>query len=439
MSDVEYTLFSSADNRRLGRYGGVPKALVCIQQDDGNEIWQMNARMKTKTHSKAATTGLPNQAILPRMLEVGGAAGKRVLAMGAELKSSLCLLSEAGAGMSEPLGGLSDPEEYRRYDRVVKQIMADNACRPEVVAHDLHPQYMSTLRAQQLGLPTIAIQHHHAHIVSVLTDTGADGPVVGICCDGVGYGTDGAAWGCEIMACDAAGFERLSHLQYFPLIGGDAAAIHTWRPAVALLELAFGDSWRKHLPPAFSGVPSSDLDVVEAALRRKINTPSTSSLGRVFDAVSFMLGLCAKNEHEAQAAIALESAASSHSVEPYGYETITSDGSRVISIAPMIRALVRDLSAKRSICTMSARFHETVARMLAAGAVIGCEVSGVSTVALSGGCFANRRLQGRLTERLEERGLTVLVPRRVSFGDDGVSLGQAVAAAAMWERSDACA
>ncbi|MFH1418954.1 MAG: hypothetical protein ABII12_11805 [Planctomycetota bacterium] len=390
-------------------------------------------------HRKAASPGLPDPGAFPRSLGLDQSAEKRVLAMGGELKSSLCLLSGATARMSEPLGSLSDPEEYRRYDRLVEKVMTDDACRPEVVAHDLHPQYVSTLRAQRLELPTIAVQHHHAHIVSVIADMGHDGPVVGICCDGVGYGTDGAAWGCEIMACDASGFERLSHLRYFPLIGGDAAAIHTWRPAVALLEQAYGPQWRENLPPAFARVPPADLDVVEAALSRKVNAPLSSSLGRVFDAVSFMLGLCDKNEHEAQAAIALEAAASGHSVEPYAYETITSDGSLTISVAPMVRALVRDLRAERSICTMSARFHETVARMLAAGAVMGCEVSGVSTVALSGGCFANRRLLGRLTERLTDRGLTVLVSRRVSFGDDGLSLGQAFAAAAMYERTDACA
>jgi hydrogenase maturation protein HypF len=272
-----------------------------------------------------------------------------------------------------------------------------------------------------------------------MVEHGLEEPVVGVCCDGVGYGTDGAAWGCEIMACDAVDFERLAHLEYFPLVGGDAAAIHTWRPAAAMLARAYGPEWREHLPPVFDRVRKEELDTFESAMAADVNAPLTSSLGRVFDAVSFMLDLCDRNDEEAQAAIALESAASKRSVEPYPYGTTTCNGSFQLSLSPMVRAIVQDLQANRSIGTMAARFHETAARMLSASAVMGSSISGVPTIVVSGGCFANRRLLHRFTELVETRGLTVRAPARVSCGDAGLALGQAAVAAAKHQRAQSCA
>ncbi len=362
-----------------------------------------------------------------------------ILATGSEMKSTVCFCRGQEAVLSPALGNLTDPQVYRQYVQMIEQLREKLGFTADLVAHDLHPLYVSTRYAKGLGLPTVAVQHHHAHVVSIMVDHGVDKPIVGICCDGVGYGTDGAAWGCEILACDAAGFERLSHLEYFPLVGGDAAAIHTWRPAASLLEHAFGADWRSNLTESFDRVPREELDRFAQALKAKINSPMTSSLGRVFDGISFLLGLCDKNEREAQAAIALEAAASDLDVEPYPYETTTCGGSFKMSLAPMVRAIVQDVRAKRSTGAISARFHETVARMLTAVAVMACEMTGASTAVLSGGCFANRRLRERLTERLGKRHLTVLLPTRVSCGDAALALGQAVIAAAMQERAGSCA
>jgi hydrogenase maturation protein HypF len=272
-----------------------------------------------------------------------------------------------------------------------------------------------------------------------MADADIQGPVVGVCCDGVGYGSDGAAWGCEVMACDASSFERLSHLQYFPLFGGDAAAVETWRPAAALLKQALGEQWRRLMPPSFSRVAETDLDAFDRITSSTVHLPQTSSLGRAFDAISFMLGLCDRNEKEAQAAIALESAAVNEVVEAYPYETTAGAGPCKMSLAPLVRAIVKDLRAGKDVGTMSARFHEAAARMLAGSAQMACEMSGVSVVVLSGGCFMNRRLRTRMVERLEERRLTVVQAKRVSCGDASLALGQAVAAAAMRERAGGCA
>jgi hydrogenase maturation protein HypF len=363
----------------------------------------------------------------------------RVLAVGGELKAAACVYSGREALLSEPLGNLTDPQTYRQYVRCIEQLLAQRSFSPDLVAHDLHPQYLSTQYARALDIPTVAVQHHHAHIVAVMAEQGIEGPVVGVCCDGVGYGSDGAAWGCEVMACDASAFERLCHLEYFPLFGGDAAAIETWRPAAALLKQALGEQWRKLMPDSFSRVPEDELEAFDRVTSAKINLPRTSSLGRVFDAVSFMLGLCDRNDREAQAAIALEAAAGQEDVEPYPYETTTCNGSFRMSLAPMVRAIVKDLRAKKDVGMVAARFHEAVARMLAAAAVMACEMSGVSRTVLSGGCFANRRLRSRMVERLENRHLTVAQAERVSCGDAGLALGQAVAAAARRERAGACA
>lgn len=371
--------------------------------------------------------------------EINRSTRERILAVGGELKSTVCMFTNRTALLSEPIGDLTDPRAYRQYVELVGKWESQREFYPDVVAHDMHPLYMSTRFAQTLRLPTIAVQHHHAHIVSVMAEQGVEGPAVGICCDGVGYGTDGAAWGCEIMACDASGFERLAHLNYFPLIGGDAAAVQTWRPAAALMAQAYGDGWMDAYAPVFARLDRRELVTCQRVIKSGFNAPMTSSLGRVFDGVSFLLGLCDKNEREAQAAIALEAAAVGDDVEPYPYETTTTSGSFKMSIVPMVRSIVEDLRAGADVGTMSARFHETLARMLSASALMSCSLTGAPAVVLSGGCFANKRLRGRLIDRLRMRDIKVVTPDRVSCGDAGLALGQAVIAAAMRERSGACA
>ena len=374
-----------------------------------------------------------------RVFKLATRTGRNVLAVGGELKSTVCFHTAGEAVLTQPAGDLTDPATYRRFLDRIAELTQRYGFRPELIAHDLHPRYMSTQYALSAGIPTIAVQHHHAHLVSVMAEWRVDRPVVGICCDGVGYGSDGAAWGCEVLVCETGGFERAGHLDYFPLLGGDAAALEPCRPAAALLMQAYGADWRQYFPVAFSGLSEQDLDVLDRLLTTRTNSPPTSSLGRVFDGVSFLLGLCRRNEREAQAAIALECAAEGTVTESYPYETTVENGAIKMSMAPVIRAIVQDFAAGTDAERISACFHETVARMLATTAEIVCEKKGISTLSVSGGCFANKRLLARVTERLQRRHFNVLVPRLVSCGDAGLALGQAVAAAAMNERTLTCA
>jgi hydrogenase maturation protein HypF len=329
--------------------------------------------------------------------------------------------------MSRPLSNLTDPIDYRQFVADVKT--ADDMLGiPDIVAHDCHPMYMTTHLAQSLGRRTVSVQHHHAHIAAVMAEYGAESNVVGVCCDGVGWGTDGAAWGGELLFCHCGRFERLGHLEYFPLFGHDAAAIETWRPAAALLKQAYGSDWRNRLTPPCEHVPSAHLDLFESATASNVSATATSSLGRVFDGVSFLLGLCDRNGTEAQAASALERAADVGDFESYPYETTVVAGSIRMSLAPSIRALVRDVAAAKSVGVIAARFHETIARMLTASALLGCDLRNVDTVALGGGCFANRRLLSLVDRYLSLHGVRTLKNKTVSCGDAGLSLGQAFVA-----------
>jgi hydrogenase maturation protein HypF len=264
--------------------------------------------------------------------------------------------------------------------------------------------------------------------------------VVGVACDGTGFGIDGAVWGCEVLLCEGGDFQRLGHLEYFPLVGGDLAALETWRPAAAVLRAAYRYTGRsageivRFLRPA--GAPAAaptdeELRVFAQQLASGVNAPPTSSLGRVFDAVSFLLGLCPRNRHEAEAAMAVEAAAAGVPVEvpPFAFEVAATDDGLRLSLLPAIREIVAARDAGASVGLVAAQFHETVARLLATAAGQVCRQHAVTKVAISGGCFANRRLLTRLVELLEGNGHTVLYHRRVPPGDGGIALGQALVAA----------
>lgn len=403
--------------------------------------------MALELRDAKAMAAHPNPIDVPvlggRTFELATHTTARVLAVGADLKSAICLYRGSEATLSRPIGDLSDPRNYRDFLRTITQFEHDLGFTPDLIAHDLHPLHLATRFAMESGLPAMAVQHHHAHIASVMADWRIDRPVIGVCCDGIGYGTDGSAWGCEVLCCENSGFSRLGTLAPFPLVGGDTAAIQTWRPAAALLRQAFNREWRGYMSDLRAPelkhpciLSDADLEAAERLMDRGIATPMTSSLGRVFDGVSFLLGLCTRNDHEGQAAIALEKAAGVGDVDPYPYETEAQRDCVRMSAAPMIRALVRDRLAGEPVGHIAARFHETIARMLAVSALLAVDRLGLYTVVLAGGCFANQRLIARLEERLESRHVRVLSPRRVPCGDAGLALGQAVVAGAIHQEKE---
>ncbi len=355
------------------------------------------------------------------------------LALGAELKSTICLLAGDRAVVSEHLGDLDNPAAYRHFLATIDQFQQILSISPQRIACDLHEGYAATRHAQSLGLPVTTVQHHHAHIVSCLADNEIHGQVIGIACDGTGLGTDGQVWGGEVLRCDEAQFERVSHLRYVPLIGGDVAAKETWRPAASLLWEAFDHEWSA-IAPLMAGVDDDALSIAHHQLASS-STLMTSSLGRLFDGVAFLLGLCETNVHEGRAAMLLEAAARrSDAAEALSYDLIDTEGTIELDTRPMIRYLVAKFAAGASVETLAMRFHLTVAAMFTDAAIAEAHRSQLERVCLSGGCFANGILIERMTQLLYNAGLDVFVHRDVPTGDGGIALGQAVVAAERHQR-----
>jgi hydrogenase maturation protein HypF len=309
---------------------------------------------------------------------------------------------------------------------------------PDVIAADAHPRYLSSEYASRRhdgelpgrqAIPIVRVQHHHAHIVSCLAENGYTGQAIGLACDGVGYGDDGAVWGCEVLRAGPEAYERLGHLRYIPLIGGDAAARQTWRPAAAALYDTFGESWRDYADACGLAVSRRHADAAFEMLTGGTNCPPSSSLGRWFDAVASLCGIATENRFEGEAPMMLEAAAAEGVAGGYPFGMV-SRGPFLIDLRPMVEAIVADLAAKASAAVVAARFHNTVAEFLLAAAQRAREETGLSTVALSGGCFANRYLTVRLASALASADFEVLRHRTVPCNDGGIALGQAVVAAA---------
>ena len=361
-----------------------------------------------------------------------------VLAVGGELKNAVCLLRGGRAVVSEHIGDLKDGRTYRHFIDVIGHLEQLFDIQPQMLAADMHPQYLSTeyaLRrhrgelAGREALPIIRVQHHHAHIVSCMADNGVSDPVIGLACDGVGYGDDGAVWGCEILRADLATCERLGHLRYLPLVGGDAAAAQPWRVAVAALVETFGEDAGRWIDRLAMDADGEQIDSALEMLSLGVSCPPASSLGRWFDAVAALAGVARANRYEGEAPMRLEGAIAGGIVEAYPFR-LESIGPFAIDLRPMVEHLVADLVGGEGAGVVAAKFHNTVAECLRASALRAREQTGIATVALSGGCFANRYLTARLAAALAGDGFTVLRHRSIPCSDGGVALGQAVVAAA---------
>ncbi len=378
----------------------------------------------------------------PKPVRVPQAAGaKAVLAVGSELKNTVCLLRSGRAVLSEHIGDLKGGRAYRHFIDVINSLEQLFDVQPELLAADLHPQYLSTEyalrrhRGELAGrevLPIVRVQHHHAHVVSCMAENGRTGPVIGLACDGVGYGDDGAVWGCEILQADALAFERLGHLRYLPLIGGDAAATQPWRMAVAALAETFGDGARAWLERLSLPVADEQIDMALQMLSVDVNCPPTSSLGRWFDAAAALAGVADANRYEGEAPMHLEGVIQSGVEDAYPF-VIDSTGPFEIDLRPMTEAMVADVVGEQGAGVVAARFHNTIAAALLAAADRARAETGIDTVALSGGCFANRYLRHRLSTSLAGAGFAVLQHRLVPCNDGGIALGQAVVAMARAE------
>ncbi len=354
-------------------------------------------------------------------------APRPVLGCGAELKNTFCVAKEAHAFVSHHIGDLENFDTLRSYTEGIEHFCRLFDVTPEIVAHDLHPEYLSTKYALSVeGVDLVGVQHHHAHIASCLADNGTDDAVIGIAFDGLGYGTDGTIWGGEILVADLHTSERLGHLATVPMPGGAAAIREPWRMAAAYLDVAYGDS----VPPVLDVMTRNGrqwADVLAIASAR-INSPLTSSAGRLFDAVAALLGVRDRVTYEGQAAIELEQRADPD--ERGAYDTpISDDGELVIHSEALVRAAVEDLLAGAELAAIAARFHNGVAAFVADAAVAARDRTSIDRVALSGGVFQNLLLLERTVDLLERDGFRVLVHSRVPPNDGGISLGQVAVAA----------
>ena len=360
---------------------------------------------------------------------------QRILACGAELKNTFCLTRDRYALVSQHIGDLENLETLEHFEAAVRLYEYLFRSSPAAIACDLHPDYLATRygqkRAQELGLPLYSIQHHHAHIASCLADNDwapAAGPVIGVAMDGTGLGSDGHIWGGEFLVAGYRSFERRGHLQYLPLPGGDAATRNPYRIALAYLYRCLGE-----IPalPFLAAVPPEEIQVVRKMLDQGINTPLTSSCGRLFDAVSALLGVCLQASYEAQAAIELEMSVGDvlrEGLQPYPFSIETDGGAHVVRLEPLMAALVRDLQSGVPVPAISAAFHRTVAEIIGQMCRLIRREQGLNTTALSGGCLQNRQLLRLTVEELRVRGFQILLHRQVPCNDGGLSLGQAVIA-----------
>jgi len=380
----------------------------------------------------------------PVHLSAAGADTPAILAVGAELKNTVCLLQNGRAVLSEHIGDLKDGRVYRHFIDTISHLEGLFAFTPELLAADAHPGYLSseyTARHHagelpgRAALPVQRVQHHHAHIVSCMAENDWVDPVIGLACDGVGYGDDGAVWGCEVLRAELHEYRRLGHLRYIPLVGGDAAAVETYRPALAALHDTFGNHVATALPACRLAADDQHVQVALEMLSLGVQCPPTSSLGRWFDAVAGLTGVAPANRFEGEAPMTLEAVADRSVRESYPFE-LQAAGPFLIDLRPMVEQLVADLAAGVAVEVISAKFHNTVVAFLAASAQRAREETGLSVVALSGGCFANRTVTARLAAALAGEGFRVLRHQRVPCNDGGIALGQAVVAAACSREAD---
>jgi hydrogenase maturation protein HypF len=362
--------------------------------------------------------GLPVESPLP------------LIAVGPHLKNTFTLVHGRRAYVSQHIGDLETLETLEHFQITLGDYRRLFRIEPEVAVRDLHPGYLSTRVAGDLGLArTIAVQHHHAHVAAVLAEHGVTGPAVGVAFDGTGYGDDGHTWGAEILIADLTTYRHVGRLRYAPMPGGDLAARRPWRVAAGYLSLE--PAAAAAFAAAFAGVAPAKQILVQQQLAAGINTPLASSMGRLFDAATAVLGVRRVAAYEGQAAMELEALAGDRPAHPLPFpERTGTDGIVELDPLPLLVALGEGRRAGTCVRDLAAEFHESVVAATAGVVARAAAQSGLAVVALGGGCFQNARLLATLRARLEAGGLRVLAPRALSPNDGAVSYGQAAVGAA---------
>jgi hydrogenase maturation protein HypF len=359
-----------------------------------------------------------------------------VLALGPHLKATICIVKGDRAYLSPHIGDLETPLARDFLHETIERMQHITQCAPKIVACDMHPRYYSTRVAKTQGASEIIrVQHHHAHIVSCMAENRITGKVIGLAMDGTGYGEDGRIWGGEFLIADEAGYERAGHLRYLPLVGGEAAIKQPWRFGISLLREAFGNEW-PHVASRLGIVPEGfSCEHLNKIMEAGMNSPLTSSLGRVFDGVASIIDLKRSVSFEGQAAMELEAVAKPGSSGVLPYKIFQEGETSILDLIPLVKSIVEARLAGIEASGLAGVFHATLIVSFAEMAGLLRERTGISRVALSGGCFQNRILLEGCADEFERGGFEVFTHQRIPANDGGVALGQAVIAGARIAKS----
>jgi hydrogenase maturation protein HypF len=354
-----------------------------------------------------------------------------ILAVGGELKNTICIVRGSEAFLSQHIGDLENLESYGFFGEAVQHLQRILEVQPEVIAYDLHPDYFSTKWAlARDGVQLIGVQHHHAHIAACMAENHLDGTVIGVALDGTGYGTDGAIWGGEVLLARYADFERAAHFEYIPLPGGAAAIHEPWRVALSYLLKHYVKDFSSLDLPFLRGIDSRRLHIIQQMIDRQIHSPRTSSCGRLFDAVASLAGIRTTVNYEAQAAIELEMAAHDSTDEgAYSFDLVSDGPHWQIGTFSLFQGILVDIRRQATVADISRRFHAGLAAVFVDLAEKIREQSKLNRVCLSGGCFHNALLFQLMVDGLRAKSFDVYFHSEVPAGDGGISLGQALVAA----------
>jgi hydrogenase maturation protein HypF len=347
-----------------------------------------------------------------------------IFAAGAELKNTFCIGNGNQAILSQHIGDLKNLETFDFYKKTVAQFKKLFRIEPSLAVADMHPDYFSTRYVNEMNIPEIYVQHHHAHIASCMAEHKLDEKVIGISCDGTGYGDDGNIWGGEFFVCDLNDYDRISHFEYIPIPGGDRVTDEPWRMAISYLYKVYGRDFLKLEIPFLKDISSEKINLIIQAIDKKINCPLTSSAGRLFDAVSAIANICSVNGFEAEAPMRLESIIDSKCKEHYNYKI-----DQIVCFDLTIKGIVDDVLNAVEISVISAKFHNTIISVILEAAKTTREKYSLNKVVLSGGVFQNKYLLEGIENSLIENKFEVFTHSKIPSNDGGIALGQLAIAA----------
>lgn len=367
----------------------------------------------------------PSRGYSPVSIKRGGI--KDILAFGSHIKNTFALSKNNHIFLSQYIGNLENVETYDSFERNVAHFKKVYNVSTNIIAYDLHPNYWSSDLVNRYKTKKIAVQHHHAHIASCMAENNVEGKIIGIAYDGNGYGTDGNIWGSEILVCDYRDFERIGHINYVEMPGGDSATKEPWRMAISYIYKAYRNRIYKNLPPALK---DKNINLILSMIKGEINTPKCSSIGRLFDAVSAITGYMGKVTFEGEAAIILENLAAT-AINEYGkyeYNIEYKDEKYILNTDKIIKEIIEDIDRKINYSIISKKFHNTIIDFSTKMCNIIAKKYNIHKVALSGGVFQNEILLKGMYENLKSHGFEVYTHRLIPCNDSGISLGQLVVA-----------